>query len=119
MKYFSFLILVASLFVVACSSDDDPMDPMGSGCETEGLTYNNDIATIINGSCAIIGCHVDGGDAPFGLEDFAEVSEAVSFGRIIGAINRQDGFAAMPPSGSIDACSIDQITAWINDGAPE
>jgi len=111
-----FLLSISFLAFVACGEDE--MDT----CETTGLTYTNDIAPIINGSCASAACHGSGTVTTFPMGNYDETSTAVGFGRIVGAINHDEGFLPMPyPEGSakIEQCNIDKITAWINDGAPE
>lgn len=113
-----FLAMI-SIFLVAC---DDEVDPPVDTCETADLTYTSDIASIIDESCATAGCHEMGSSTTFEMHDYATTKAAVDFGRIIGAINHETGFIPMPfPVGSdmIAECDIDQLTAWINDGAPE
>ena len=114
--------LVFGLFATACNSDDEAEPETPATCETTGLTYTNDIAAIINGSCAVAGCHNTGTTSTFPMGTFAETSVAVGFGRIIGSINHEMDFLPMPyPEGAekLEQCTIDKITAWINDGAPE
>ena len=116
---FALLLLVG---FIACGDDDeDPMvDPMEETCETDNLTYTNGIADIVNGSCAVAGCHVAGTAAPFAMSNYDETFAAVGFGRILGTINHEEGFSPMPPSGvKLDDCTIEKLTVWINAGAPE
>jgi hypothetical protein len=112
-----FFLIMLGLIFVAC--DDEEM-PMGMECETAGLTYTDDIASIINSTCALSGCHEMNSSTTFEMHDFATITAAVGFGRIIGAINQDAGFSPMPRGGEkLEDCTIDMITAWINDGAPE
>lgn len=86
------------------------------------MTYTDDIATIINGSCATAGCHNATANFTFPMSNYNELVTAVSFGRILGAINHEAGFTPMPfPLGSdqISECNISKITSWIEDGTPE
>ena len=121
MKTTTILLLAISLMFIACGDDDE--EPMTNECETVDLTYTSTTASIFNKSCALSGCHTDASLAGgFSLDDYDAVFIAVGFGRIEGAINHQDGFLPMPyPAGSsmLEQCSIDQISAWIADGAPE
>jgi len=80
LKYLFVFLLVG--FTMAC--DDD-----GDVCDTADLTYNNDIATILNNNCVNAGCHdADAASAnTFSMTNFAEVTVAVGFDRIKGAIN--------------------------------
>lgn len=114
-------LLILGLFVSSCE-EEIVEEPPVVNCDTDGVTYTADISPIFNGSCALAGCHVVGGNAPFPLDDFESSVAAVGFGRILGSIRHEPGFIAMPfPAGSpmIPECDIDQIEAWINDGTPE
>lgn len=108
---FGFLLLLAG-FVISCNPTED--------CETDGLTYSSDIASIINSTCATSGCHASGTTTTFPMSNYAETSAAVAFGRIVGSINHSEGFSEMPKGGDkLDDCTISEITQWIADGAPE
>ena len=115
----TFLLIMLVIGFVAC--DSDPEDPMVN-CETTGLTYNDDIAAIFNESCALAGCHNEGnaGFSTYEMFNYATTKAAVDDGRIIGSINHESGFLEMPRSADkLDDCTIDKITQWIEDGAPE
>lgn len=112
------LLAILGLLVAACGGDDDN-DGMET-CVTENITYDAGASQIINASCAVSGCHVEG-TATFRMDTYDLAFIAVGFGRIIGAINHEADFKPMPyPEGSskIDQCDIDKLTAWINAGAP-
>lgn len=116
------LLFLAMISIIYIACGDSEPDPMTETCETTDLSYTNDIAAIINGSCATSGCHEMDSSTTFEMHDYATSKAAVDFGRIVGAINHEEGFVPMPfPSGAdkIEQCNIDKITAWINDGAPE
>lgn len=56
----------------------------------------------------------------FPMSNFEETSAAVGLGRIKGAINQEPNFSPMPQGGDkLEDCTIDKISAWIDDGAPE
>jgi len=112
-----FIVALFGLFIVACGDDDPPEET----CDTVDMRYTSDIASILNGSCAVSGCHVDG-SVTFSMDDYTDALAAVQFNRIVGAINHETGFLPMPyPVGSakLDQCDIDKVTAWITNGAPE
>jgi len=102
-----FILLLMGVLAFACKDDD------GDVCETSGLTYNNDIAAIINSNCVNAGCHNSDAatNGTFPMTNFAETEIAVGFNRIVGAINREQGFSEMPRGGDkLDQCLIDKIT---------
>ena len=112
-KLFS-LLLFFGLVLFACDKEDL--------CETEDITYTNTIASILNSTCALSGCHVDGNEANafFSFEGYTKAKGAADFGRIVGAINHEVDYSPMPKNGDkLDQCTIDQITAWVDAGAPE
>jgi len=112
-------ILGSTLLFAACGDDEEMMDPMDT-CETADLTYTNFAASLINGSCAVVGCHGEGTTSTFPMNDYTTTNAAVGFGRILGAVNHSPGFSPMPKGGAkLSDCNIDKLTAWINDGAPE
>jgi hypothetical protein len=110
----------------ACNDNDDMTedDVVTSDCNCEGtdipITYTNTVKAITDASCGVSGCHA--GDNPtggFALETYEQVSTAAGYGRMIGAINQEEGYAAMPQGGKLDQEDIDNITEWINNGTPE
>ena len=106
------------LFITSCDKDDDPMT---TTCESTDMTYTANIKSLLDTTCATSGCHDANAVTSIGALDTYENAVAfVSFGRILGAINHNDGFSAMPKGGNkVDDCTIDQITNWVNNGTPE
>lgn len=112
-----FLLLSLSLIVVlpACQkeSDDVPIED----CENVDVTYNAVIVDIFSG-CQGSNCHGAGTG-----REMIDYETSVAFamqGRIIGALNRDAGFSAMPRNGAmLEQCEIDQVQTWINEGFPE
>ena len=94
-----------------------------NGCEettnatlVSGVSYTNDIESIIQGSCAVSGCHVTGEQAPdFTLKDNILSAPA----RILTQVNA----GTMPPPFSSQAPLTDLeeqlIKCWVNEGAPD
>ena len=117
------IFLMASVFViVSCGDKEEEEEEMEGTCMTDDLTYGNFAADLINGSCATSGCHNADANSngTFPMNNFETVSTAVDNGRILGAINWEDGFSNMPKGGDqLSDCNIEKMTAWINAGAPE
>lgn len=123
-----FVVLLSSF--LACSSDDeDPsmMDPdmmdmmdMEDKCMGQNISYQNDILPIVNNSCALSGCHVEGfsnGD----FTDYAGLKEKADGGQLNSRVVITQN---MPPSNSSGPMSLSdaQILAfecWIKAGAPD
>lgn len=116
MKNSKILLLLLSIFVVACSSDSEgdllpPADDDGAG-DVE-VTYTANIRPIITNNC--IGCHSNPptNGAPFSLTTFEDVS-----GRANRVFTRTNN-GTMPPSGKLPQANIDLISAWIAGGTLE
>ena len=119
LKNLAFLAILGSTLLFTACDDEEMMDPADT-CETEDLTYTNFAASLINGSCAVVGCHGEGTNLTFEMHNYETAKIAVDFGRIVGAINHESGFSPMPRGGTkLNDCNIDKLTAWINDGAPQ
>lgn len=93
-------------------------DPDAGSCTTNSRSYNTHIRPILQNRC--VGCH--SGGSPSGgvsLNNYTGVLTVVNSGQLLGAIRQETGFANMPPNGNaLPQCTIDQIAAWIQDGAP-
>ena len=115
------LLAILSLGMAACGDDEEEMNPTPVMCETEGVTYNNDIASIITTNCTTATCHNNDDLADgFSLESFQQTMAAALFDNFLPAINHEPGFAPMPRGAPmLPECDIDMITAWINAGFPE
>ena len=91
----------------------------GNGCATDNRSFSSHIAPILQTHC--ITCH--SGPLPSGGYDFtiySGVKKAVDNNRLVGAIQWQQGFTAMPygSAAKIPDCAINQIKAWVDAGAP-
>lgn len=94
-------------------------DPDAGQCNTSNVTYSGVIVPMIQNSC--IGCH--SGSVPQGgvsLNTYAGVKAVANNGKLLGSVNHDAGFVAMPYGGNkMPQCNIDKIEAWIAAGAPE
>lgn len=90
-----------------------------SECETANMSYQLDIAPIIELSC--FPCHRnDVADGSVRLESYNEIKVWVDNGALVGAINHASGFSPMPKvGGKLTDCKISQIESWIEAGAPD
>lgn len=108
---FAFLVMGLSSCYYDNGEDLYPVDP--GSCQTENLTYDNQIGTLINLTCSTRGCHYTGNQPP-ALTNYAEV--IANLDRIeVRALQER----SMPPAGPISQCQHNQLKQWIADGAPE
>ena len=118
------LVSVALSLLTGCYMDNEedlyPDDPTVT-CDTMNVTYSGIVKPIMAQNCAYSGCHA--GSAPAGgynLETYAGVQNTVTSGRLVGTITHASGFSPMPKNLSkLPDCSIAQISAWVNAGAPD
>lgn len=88
-------------------------------CDTSEVSYINFVVPLLERLC--INCHM--GNMPSGainLENYPSVLARVNSGILMGAIRHDPGFSPMPRGGNkIPACDIEQLQAWINQGAKD
>jgi mono/diheme cytochrome c family protein len=117
MKSYLFLLLITSISIVACSTDVDEVINPGDTCDTDDVSFQDDVLVMFNNSCN--GCH--NASSNFGgitLDNHTDVVTVVDAGRLIGAVRHDAGFSAMPQGGAkLSDCNIDKISAWVSDGA--
>ena len=116
-KYIILGSIITLICIIACTSDTE--EPVS--CDTSDLTYTNEIAAILNSSCATTNaCHTSSTNVTFSLANYDDVLTQIPNNRISGSINQTSGFDPMPKGASkLPDCTIDQIDQWLADGAPE
>lgn len=87
-------------------------------CDTSLFTYSGAVQPILTVHCT--GCHNNttqsGG---INLTTYNGVQTVALNGKLAGSINWSTGFKPMPQGGQkLSDCNIEQITKWINAGAP-
>ena len=89
-----------------------------SNCDPNAFTYLQTVKPIIDANC--LGCH-NSSLASGGLDysTYAGLQAVALNGRLLGAITHAAGFTPMPYNRpKLSDCNIDQITKWVNAGAP-
>lgn len=112
------LIVFAALLMTACAKDvDEDLNP-DDLCDTENMSYQSDIVPILRNNC--YGCHnSDARQGGIAFDSYEGLKDIVDKNRLLGAIRRQSGFSPMPQNApKLQDCDIDQIAAWVGDGAP-
>lgn len=129
MKYRSFqsisflLIGILIIFYACTNKKADQIAPVtpGVNCDTINLSFAGDIMPILQQNCALSGCHdAATNSGGYTYESYAGFMEPINNGRLLGAINRQQGFVPMPKNApKLSDCDIARITHWIEIGAPD
>ena len=88
-----------------------------NGCDTSQVSFSATVWPIIQNYC--LGCHT-GPNAQLGilLDNYQDISAVASSGKLMDVLKAQSGYPIMPPAGSLSACQISQIAAWIHQGSP-
>ena len=81
----------------------------------DAVSYKDDIQKILKDNCG--SCHTGSSpDGGYALDSYTGVKASVS--RLVGVVKHSPGFSPMPKGGNkIDACSIEKIEKWVQDGA--
>ena len=110
------------LFLASCYWDNEETlyGTVADTCDLVQISYGLDVVPILDFNCN--SCHAGSSAAALGdnivLDDYNLLLNYVNNGRLIGSINHDAGFNAMPRSGSkLSACHIEVVQTWINNGA--
>lgn len=109
------IVILFSHLLLACTNDSE--SDLIEIEEEVSISYETHIQQIFANNCT--GCHNDPpvNGAPFALNTYERVKNAVENGNVLTAIKRQTGAsAAMPPSGRLPQTTIDVIEQWADEG---
>lgn len=121
-RFIAGLLLV--LLITACYYDSEEylFPEVNSECITDSVAYSTAIQPVLEQYC--YRCH-NNANAPLAgnnikLEDYSDVILRVNDESLIGSVAHQSGYSPMPKGGGkLDDCFINQLSAWIDQGAPE
>jgi len=103
------------LCVTACYFDNE-LDLYGDViCNTEAVTYAEDIQPIIVARCATSGCHTAGGTGNGNFDTYSGLFQKVQNNSFENRVLIQRN---MPPNGFLNDCEIETLQQWLNEGAP-
>ncbi len=119
------IVIIAAFALIATGCYNDKADklyPTGPAvvCDTaSAISYASDLTPIFATNCSLSGCH-DAATAGGGYDfsKIADIQRAVANNRLIGDINWQSGYIAMPlGKPKLSDCEINKITRWALRGA--
>ncbi len=83
----------------------------GSGCDTTAVSFAAKVKPILDNNCAIAGCH--SGAVPAANVDLSTLSGAQTHAeRSVFRVKQ----GTMPASGPLNACFVNTLDAWVNQG---
>lgn len=114
------LVLISFVILPFSCENNNEFDLYGiEDCDTTDLTWDDDIADIMNKNC--VQCH--GPVTSYNKvrhDSYASEMVVVKDGRLKGVINHLPGYSKMPKDrGKLPACELLKINTWIENGAPE
>ena len=117
---FSILIFAAMVIMFSCTSDENDTSPVND-CTTSKPTYTVNIASIMNASCALAGCHsASSKSAGFDLSNYTTTKSAAANSKFLKSIKHESGVSRMPEGGSkLPDSTIKLIECWISNGTPQ
>lgn len=116
--------IILTLFFAACYYDNEeflyPSINTDSSCDTSNVTLSAGVIPIFESRC--FSCHSNSTANSLGsginLETYSQLIIWVNNGKLEGAVNHSPGYVQMPQGAAkLDDCSLNKITAWINQGA--
>jgi len=109
---------ISLLIIISCTNDSD--SDLLEKIESETVTYNEVIKTIMNQKC--ISCHgaITTNGAPMSLHTYETVKDAVLNRGLIDRITRIEGQSGFMPLGGtkLPQNQIDEIIQWQNEEFP-
>ena len=114
-----------TFFVSSCTKTSN--NQLISDCNISNMSYSMNVVPILKYNCYT--CHSVGnsvGSVGILLDSYQKLKPYTVFDStkmasiLVGNIEHDSGFVAMPyMKQKLDACSINQIVAWVNQGAPD
>lgn len=123
-------VIATFMLVVSCENFNGPLPgklkPIdgkdtttigGPKCDTLGVSYSKTIQPILQSNC--VGCHSGpGATAGVDMSNLDNITRQVGRNRLFpNVLTGRNGASQMPQGGRLSQCEIDQITAWVNQGA--
>jgi hypothetical protein len=117
------ILLSLVFFAVGLTScyynSEEELYPEYLDCNTLNITYQNFVSNLMAQKCNT--CHnsiIQSGGV--NTSEYNSLLIVVNNGRLKGAINHQQGYAAMPQGqGKLPFCELAKLNSWINNGSPE
>lgn len=110
-----FFTLLAT-FLLAFSCAEHNLETPASACNSGQVSFSQQVAPIMQGSCALSGCHNGDLGDPLNWTNFDRVKAKAS--SVKDRVTRPVGTAGhMPKSGSLSQSQIQLIVCWVDQGA--
>ncbi len=124
-RKFSSSVFCLAILLCGITSCDKPSE---TNCETGTVSFSQNVLPILNANCSLSGCH-SGTSTKGGLN----LSDSIAYQKLLqtgsgyvkpsnpsGSIviaEMKSSSSPMPPTGNLEACKIETIYKWIEQGA--
>lgn len=127
MKTLSTLLAIVGLVFImsttSCYYDVEEELYPGNTCDTTNVAYSDQVSKILKTECLL--CHSTANSGTLGagidLEGYTNLKVYIDNGKFLSSIIHDGNASPMPKTPNnqkLPECAINQITAWINAGAP-
>ena len=115
-----FIAVSFSSIFVSCT-DDNPSTLLDDTPNTDVITYNQNVKSIIDNNCVVCHAAVPKNGAPMPLVTYSQVKEAVMNRGLLTRISLENGNSSLMPNGGprLPQVTIDMILKWEKDGLLE
>lgn len=107
------LLVLIGLTIALSSCQYLNEEELSTNCETDNISLAGNILPMIQMECATAGCHVTG-TGRMVLTDYNQLKIVADDGRLRHMVITTRN---MPPTKSLDPCQIEELRAWIDQGA--
>ncbi|MEZ5046048.1 MAG: hypothetical protein R2831_03555 [Chitinophagaceae bacterium] len=123
MKFITLSLLAIIVINIACNKNSSTTDYVANAvCTGTTPTYTNDVASILNTSCALSGCHSAGSSqAGINLSDYSSASSQFkNNSKNLASVHHASGVEAMPRNASkLSDTQISILDCWVKNGCPQ
>jgi cytochrome c5 len=108
--------LSSMMLLTGCYYDVEKELYPPDNCDSSNTTYTSFIKPLMQSQC--IACHSSSApSAGIILDTYTGVKAAAVSGKLYGSIAHNNGFAAMPPTGTqLSSCDLKKVNQWILSG---
>ncbi|RYD71393.1 MAG: hypothetical protein EOP53_23760 [Sphingobacteriales bacterium] len=112
------MLIISGLSACYYDKEEELYPKDTNSCDTVNVSYSKTVLPMLQNQCYV--CHsAAAGQGNVVLEGFDKLKIFVDNGKFFGAISHSPGYSMMPQGGNkLPECTLNQIHAWINKGAP-
>ena len=112
-----FMVILVGLYSCEKKSAEEEF-PHPPDCETDNVTYSQTIKAILADKC--MSCHTGSSMTGYDFSTHEGLKAVADNGKLLASINHTGTASPMPQGmAKLDDCTIQKITKWVNDGAPD